>query len=166
VRKEIKITRTRIIALSELRNGYATPIFSSPRSSSRLSICFCYPRLTVHTGTLTCGVFAGRTKIPNARRIDSLPRTCSYTTVCIYTSYIITPDGASTSRTLSKAPHDSVYLLNTEYNVSLAYTCTWTYIYAPVKETYPEGPFTMPHMAEMREVAQRGRQLNTMTIHA
>jgi hypothetical protein len=26
----------------------------------------------------------------------------------------------------------------------------------PVKETYPEGPFTMPHMAEMRKVAQRG----------
>lgn len=44
--------------------------------------------------------------------------------VCIYASYIITPDGASTSRTLSKTPHDSVYLLNTEYNISLVYTCT------------------------------------------
>jgi len=76
-----------------------------------------------------------------------------YTTACIYTSYIITPDGASTSRTLGKAPHDSVYLLNTEYNVSPAYTYTWTLALPPLKETYSEGPFTMPHMVETCEVA-------------
>lgn len=72
----------------------------------------------------------GCSKIPNARQslllllLPPSTSTCSYTAVCIYASYIITPDGASTSRTLSKAPHDSVYLLNTEYNISLAYTCT------------------------------------------
>lgn len=43
-------------------------------------------------------------QIPNARRMIVYPRIRSYTAVCIYTSYIITPDGASTSRTSSKAP--------------------------------------------------------------
>jgi len=85
----------------------------------------------------------------------SFTRIRSYTT-CIYTSYIITPDGASTSRTLGKAPHDSVYLLNTEYNVSPAYTYTWTLALLPLKETYSEGPFTIPHGRNARScIAKR-----------
>lgn len=104
------------------------PISSSPLSSliylpSFVYIILCEVRTSARTRDVSRAF-----QIPNAGRtivsLSRFPPARSYTTACIYTSYIITPDGASTSRTLGKAPHDSVYLLNTEYNVSPAYTYT------------------------------------------
>lgn len=142
-----------------LRNGCTTfsHLFqSSPPSPLNCRSPFVYVILDARLAQAHARETYSRVlQIPNARRtmvsISPASRARSYTTACIYTSYIITPDGASTSRTLGKAPHDSVYLLNTEYNVSPAYT--WTLALPPLKETYPEGPFTLPHMVETREVA-------------
>lgn len=132
---ETEITCARITVSSELCNGYTTTFSISILVTAHNihlppSSLDCIGFASAHTYTRS--VFAD---VPKFQMHDSLSfssfspflySTCSYAAVCIYASYIITPDGASTSRTLSKASHDSVYLLNTEYNISLAYICTCT----------------------------------------
>lgn len=97
--------------------------------------------------------------------LDPFVNALKHNSAHLHASYVITPDGASTSRTSSKAPHDSAYLLNTEYNVSLAYVRARARARLTLKETYPEGPFTMPRMVETREFVSRNEaQLSTRRL--